>query len=89
MQDGNVQNTYADTSKLEKFIGFISEVSLREGLKKFVICYKDYFLVKELYFLLENQSKNNPGIAFIMVQTEKTRAILTATDELISRISAK
>tara|TARA_B100001059_G_scaffold53690_1_gene48050 strand:- start:4486 stop:4593 length:108 start_codon:yes stop_codon:yes gene_type:complete len=33
MQDGIVQNTYADTSKLEKFIGFSPEASLREGLK--------------------------------------------------------
>ena len=46
MQDGDVYHTYADTSKLEKFIGFSPEVPLHEGLKKFVTWYKDYYTKK-------------------------------------------
>jgi nucleoside-diphosphate-sugar epimerase len=33
MQDGDVYHTYADGSKLEKFIGFSPEMPLHEGLK--------------------------------------------------------
>ena len=43
MQPGDVEVTYADTMPLEKDYGFKPNTSLREGLKKFVIWYKEYY----------------------------------------------
>ncbi|EOH94906.1 NAD-dependent epimerase [Enterococcus pallens] len=43
MQLGDVQSTYADTADLEKTIDFKPNTTLDEGLKKFVIWYKDYY----------------------------------------------
>ncbi|MDR1567587.1 MAG: NAD-dependent epimerase [Streptococcaceae bacterium] len=44
MQDGDVQKTYADISDLEKTIDFKPKTTLDEGIKNFVIWYKDYYL---------------------------------------------
>lgn len=43
MQPGDVPTTYADTSALERAVGFTPKVSLREGLRKFAEWYKAYF----------------------------------------------
>ena len=44
MQPGDVEVTYADTSKLEKDYNFKPNTSLKEGLSKFVEWYKDYYI---------------------------------------------
>ena len=43
MQPGDVPVTYADTSALEKDFGFKPHTSLREGLRKFAVWYKDFY----------------------------------------------
>lgn len=43
MQPGDVPVTYADTSALERDFGFTPRVPLRDGLRKFVEWYKDYY----------------------------------------------
>ena len=43
MQPGDVPATYADTSALERDFGFTPSVPLREGLRRFVQWYKQYF----------------------------------------------
>ena len=40
MQPGDVYQTYADTSKLQKEIGYCPEVSLHDGIKKFIDWFK-------------------------------------------------
>ena len=40
MQQGDVYQTNADTSKLEKHIGYKPQVSLHEGVAEFVKWYK-------------------------------------------------
>jgi nucleoside-diphosphate-sugar epimerase len=44
MQPGDVPVTYADVTPLERDFGFKPSTSLREGLKKFAIWYKEYYL---------------------------------------------
>lgn len=44
MQPGDVPVTYADTSALERDVGFRPNTPLREGLRKFVRWYKEYYL---------------------------------------------
>ena len=44
MQPGDVPVTYADVTPLERDFGFKPSTSLREGLRKFVIWYKDYYM---------------------------------------------
>lgn len=44
LQPGDVPKTYADTSKLEKAVGYKSKTSVPEGIKKFYEWYKGYFL---------------------------------------------
>lgn len=44
MQRGDVPITYADTSDLEKDFGYKPTTSLREGLRKFAVWYKNYYL---------------------------------------------
>lgn len=44
MQPGDVPITYADISGLEKDFGFKPTTLLSEGLRKFVIWYKDFYL---------------------------------------------
>lgn len=43
MQPGDVIITYADTSSLEKDFNFKPSTSLREGLKRFIKWYKEYY----------------------------------------------
>ena len=43
MQPGDVPITYADTSALEKDFGFKPHTTLREGLRKFAVWYKDFY----------------------------------------------
>lgn len=44
MQPGDVPVTYADTSALERNFGFKPHTSLREGLRKFVEWYKEFYM---------------------------------------------
>ena len=44
MQPGDVPVTYADTSMLEKDFGFKPQTPLREGLRKFAVWYKEFYL---------------------------------------------
>ena len=43
MQPGDVASTYADTELLENWIGFKPRTSVKEGIKKFVDWYKDFY----------------------------------------------
>ena len=43
MQPGDVYQTYADVSELEKDFGFKSQTSIREGLSQFAQWYKKYY----------------------------------------------
>lgn len=44
MQPGDVPVTYADTSALERDFGFRPSTSLREGLRRFALWYKDFYM---------------------------------------------
>lgn len=44
MQPGDVLETYADSSSLEKEFGFKPNTPLREGLRKFANWYKEYYI---------------------------------------------
>lgn len=44
MQAGDVAETFADTSALERDFGFKPQTSLREGLRRFARWYKDFYL---------------------------------------------
>lgn len=46
MQPGDVVRTYADTSDLEKDIGFKPSTSIEEGIDKFANWYKDFYSVE-------------------------------------------
>lgn len=46
MQPGDVVRTYADTSDLEKAIGFKPSTSIEEGLEKFATWYKEFYNVE-------------------------------------------
>ena len=43
MQPGDVKSTFADCTKLEKFINFKPNTNLTEGIKKFADWYKNYY----------------------------------------------
>lgn len=43
MQPGDVPVTFADTSALEEDFGFRPNTSLREGLRRFAVWYKEYY----------------------------------------------
>ncbi len=45
MQPGDVPVTYADTSALERDMGFKPNTSLREGLRKFAEWYKEFYQI--------------------------------------------
>lgn len=44
MQPGDVPVTYADTTPLEKAFGFKPSTSLREGIRKFAVWYKEFYI---------------------------------------------
>lgn len=46
MQPGDVYQTYADVSELEKDFGFKPRTTIQEGLGKFAKWYKEYYNVK-------------------------------------------
>ncbi len=43
MQQGDVENTYSDSSKLRSWINFSPKISIEEGVKKFVGWYRDFY----------------------------------------------
>ncbi len=45
MQPGDVYQTYADVSDLEKDFGFKPSTSIQDGLKRFAVWYKDYYKI--------------------------------------------
>jgi UDP-glucuronate 4-epimerase len=45
LQPGDVPMTYADISKAQKMIGFNPQVNIEDGIRNFVIWYKDYYNV--------------------------------------------
>ena len=45
MQDGDIQATHADTGLLESLTGYRPQVTVEEGVKKFVDWYKAYFKI--------------------------------------------
>ena len=46
MQAGDVPVTYADVTPLERDFGFKPQTSLRDGLRKFAIWYKEFYFNK-------------------------------------------
>ena len=47
MQKGDVYTTYADTTRLEKDMGYKPNMSLNEGVQRFVIWYKGFYMTKK------------------------------------------
>jgi UDP-glucuronate 4-epimerase len=45
MQDGDVVNTWADTSALERDVGYKSKTSVKEGVARFIDWYRSYFKI--------------------------------------------
>ena len=43
MQKGDVKFTYADTTKLNSWVGYKSKISIEEGINKFAKWYIDYY----------------------------------------------
>ena len=43
MQPGDVQETFADSKSIEKFLGKKPKTSIQEGIKKFIIWYKTFY----------------------------------------------
>ena len=43
MQPGDVMATYADTARLEEWVGFKPDTPLKTGIDKFIAWYKDYY----------------------------------------------
>ena len=43
MQPGDVQVTYADVRKAEKWLDFKPKISIEKGVKNFVTWYKNYY----------------------------------------------
>ena len=46
MQMGDVKSTFADTSLFEEWINFKPETSIKDGVKKFVDWYLDFYSPK-------------------------------------------
>ena len=44
LQDGDAKATWADTSKIQKWLGLKPNINLKDGLKDFVDWYKNYYL---------------------------------------------
>ena len=44
MQPGDVKQTFADTKKLEEWINYKPNTTIKEGIKKFIYWYKDYYM---------------------------------------------
>lgn len=48
MQAGDVERTYADTTKLESVIGYKPQMEIETGMRKFIDWYKDYCLLHQV-----------------------------------------
>lgn len=46
LQPGDVIGSRADTNKLNKELGYVPEVTIQKGVKKFITWYLDYFKIK-------------------------------------------
>ena len=46
IQPGDVEATFADTSLLESYIGFKPKTKIKDGIKKFIEWYKDFYQIK-------------------------------------------
>ena len=46
LQSGDVYETFADTTKLEKYVNYKSQTNLKLGISKFVDWYKWYYKKK-------------------------------------------
>ena len=46
MQPGDVEATYANTNYLESYIGFKPETKIKDGIKKFIEWYKDFYRIQ-------------------------------------------
>ena len=44
MQPGDVKQTFADTKKLEEWINYKPNTTIKEGIEKFIYWYKDYYM---------------------------------------------
>ena len=47
LQPGDVQQTFANSSKLYKYTGFKPKTEIAVGIKKFIEWYKDYYKIKQ------------------------------------------
>ena len=48
MQDGDVHQTYADTSALEKEYEYKPKIIVKKGIKEFVSWYKNYYNISSI-----------------------------------------
>ena len=46
LQEGDIQNTASDTSKINTLVGFKAKTDIEEGISNFVKWYKDYYNIK-------------------------------------------
>ncbi len=46
MQPGDVEATFADTALLESYIGFKPKTKIKDGIKKFIEWYRDFYQIK-------------------------------------------
>lgn len=46
LQPGEVTKTFCDTTKLKKDFGYQPKINIKEGIKKFINWYKDYYSIK-------------------------------------------
>ena len=44
MQPGDVKQTFADTTKLEEWINYKPSTTIKEGIRKFIDWYKEYYI---------------------------------------------
>ena len=44
MQKGDVKDTFAETTKIYKYIGYKPSTNIEEGIKKFFNWYKNYYI---------------------------------------------
>jgi len=47
MQPGDVKETVADSSLLEEYIGYKPVTTIKDGIRKFVEWYKNFYSIKQ------------------------------------------
>ncbi len=57
MQPGDVPVTFADTSALERDYGFKPKTSLKDGLRKFVEWYKEFYIDNNIILKAERKQR--------------------------------